>query len=331
MLPAENAPIDRRTVLRGLGGLGVLGLVAALPACTSSLESSRLTVATGFTQGVYYAVGTALGQAWQQQLSLATPPVIRTSAGSGENLQLLASGAADVAFSQVDAAAELLHRTAPDAARAPRALARVYDEFVHVVVPANARIETLTDLRGKRVSIGAIDSGVIVVAQRLLRSFGVTDTDLQARNFGLNDSIAALEAGTIDAFFWAGGLPTRGIVDLAARFPIKLVGLSDEDKKLVGFLSVHPEYSRNSIPARTYGNIEPVTSVLIRSFLLVRAEMSEDLAYGLTEVLFDQQERLAQASPSALTIDLQSGIGTSPVPLHPGAQRFFRQAKESGN
>lgn len=327
MVAADRTSVDRRTILRGLGGIGVLGLVATLPACTSSLEAARLTVATGSNQGVYFAVGTALGQVWQQHLGLTAAPVVRTSAGSGENLQLLASGAADVAFSQVDAAADLLRRTPPTDPRSPRALARVYDEFVHVVVPAGAPISTLTDLRGKRVSIGAVDSGVILVAKRLLRAAGVTDTDLDAKNFGLNDSIAALENGTIDAFFWAGGLPTRGIVDLAGRFPIKLIGLGD----VTELIAAYPEYARNSLPAGTYRNLEPVRSVLIRSFLLVRAEMADDLAYALVEVLFGEQDRLAQASPSALTIDLQSGIGTSPVPLHPGAQRFFRQAKESGN
>lgn len=320
MVAADTSPINRRTVLRGLG---LLGLVAALPACTSSLEGTRLAVATGSTQGVYFAVGTALGQVWQQHLNLATPPIVRTSAGSGENLNLLTSGAADVAFSQVDAAADLLRRTPLDDPHAPRALARVYDEFVHVVVPATATVNTLTDLRGKRVSIGAIDSGVIVVAKRLLRSVGVSDTDLEPKNLGLNDSIAALQAGTIDAFFWAGGLPTQSIVDLAAKFPIKLVNLGDV-KELV---AAYPEYARSSLPANTYRNLDAVPSVLIRSFLLVRAEMADDLAYALVEVLFKEQERLAQASPSALTIDLQSGIGTNPVPLHRGAQRYFREAK----
>lgn len=322
-MPHASVTLDRRTVLRGAG---VLGLLAALPACSASFADTRLTIGTGSAQGVYFAMGMALGQVWQEQLRLTTPPVIRNTAGSGENLALLASGAADVVFAQVDAASEELKRTDAQDPRALRALSRIYDEYVQVVVPRDAPVQKLADLRGKRVSIGATDSGVIVVAKRLLAVAGLsTPGDLQSMSLGLDDSAKALHAGQIDAFFWTGGLPTKGITDLAATMPVRLLDLSDALPKLRGD---HPgEYEQGTVPAPLYGATKIVPVVLVRDFLLVRAGMPDDLAHALVATLFQQQERLAAATPSAMTINLQAAISTTPVPLHPGAERYFREAK----
>lgn len=318
------AGVDRRTVVRALGALG---LIAALPGCSSPFADTRLTLATGGTQGVYYALGTALSEAWRQQLGLSVPPTVRSTAGSVDNLMLLASAAADVAFSQVDAAADHLAHTAPDDTRAPRALARVYDEFVHVVVPASSTVTTLAQLRGARVSVGAPESGVFFVAKRMLDVAGIAaDTDIKAENLGINDSVAALRAGTIDAFFWTGGLPTGGVADLAKAMPVRLLDLSD---LLEALRKIYPVYAPGTVPAAMYGIAKPITTVLVRNFLLVPAGMTDDLAFALVETIFKAQEQLAQASPSALTIDLRAAISTQPVPLHPGAERYFRTAKST--
>lgn len=316
--------LDRRSVLRGLGLLGLLG---ALPACASPYAGTRLTLATGGTQGVYFNLGTALAQAWQSQLGLTTRPEVLSTAGSVDNLRLLAAGAADVVFSQVDTAADQLTRTAPADPRAPRALARIYDDVVHVVVPAASPVTTLADLRGARVSVGAPDSGVYVIATRLLKVAGLApDTDLRAVKLGINESVAALQNGEIDAFFWSGGLPTRGVSALADAMPIRLLDLQTI---VDGVRAVYPVYAPGTVPAATYRIPKPVTTLLVRNFLLVGAAMADDLAGALVSALFAAQEQLAKASPAALTIDLRAAIGTQPVPLHPGAERFFRTAKNS--
>ncbi|MFC4945613.1 TAXI family TRAP transporter solute-binding subunit [Pseudonocardia sp. GCM10023141] len=316
--------VDRRTVLRGFG---VLGLLTALSACTSSFATTRLSIATGYNQGVYFALGTALAQVWQKDLGLADAPAVQQTAGSGQNLQLLISGAADVAFSQVDAAAEQLNHTSAKDPHVPRALARVYDEYVHLVVPRDSPVQTVAQLRGKRVSIGAVDSGVIVVAKRILRAAELSDTaDIDTKNLGLPDSAAALKAGTIDAFFWTGGLPTPRIEELAASMPIRLLNLTEV---ITDMRAAYPEYASGTVPAQMYRNAEAITTVLVRNFLLVGAGMADDLAYALVKALFDEQQQLVAASPSALTIDLRSAISTQPVPLHPGAEKYFRAAKNA--
>jgi uncharacterized protein len=319
---AGGVEVHRRAVLRGLG---VLGLLAAAPACSSPFAGTRLTLASGNTQGVYFALGNALADAWLRRLGLGARPEVLSTAGSVDNLRLLASGEADVVFSQVDTAADELLRSAPDDPRALRALARIYDDVVHVVVPAGSPVTSMTELRGARVSIGAPDSGVTVIADRLLAVAGLSsDSDLQARQLGLDESVAAMARGEIDAFFWSGGLPTRGVGELAAAHPIRLLDLDDV---ISAVRAAYPVYAPGTVPAASYGIPEPITTLLVRNFLLVSASMQDDVAHALVASMFEAQEQLAAVSPAALTIDPRAAIGTQPVPLHPGAEEFFRAEK----
>jgi TRAP transporter TAXI family solute receptor len=106
--------------------------------------------------------------------------------------------------------------------------------------------------------------------------------------------------------------------------PIRLLNLQED---LTRIHAAYPEYAPGTVPAGTYGLAQPVTTLLLRNVLLVRADMADDVAYSLVAALFTRQEQIAQSSPSALTIDMRAAIGTQPVPLHPGAERWFRQAR----
>lgn len=311
----------RRAVLRGLG---VLGLVAALPACSPPYPDLRLKLATGAQGGNYFTLGTALARAWQTELAATTD--VLTTGGSLANLALLTSGGADVVISQVDTAADQWTST-PDGPRSPRALSRIYDDVVHVVVPSASPVTTLAGLRGARVSVGAPDSGVVAIAQRLLRSAGIDPvTGVRPTNLGITQSVAALEAGTIDAFFWSGGLPTPAVADLSGRMPIRLLDLKNDLKTI---RHAYPVYTPGTVPAGSYNIPDSIQTLLVRNFLLVGAGMTDDIAHALIQALFTQQPELAQAIKLALTIDLRAAIGTQPVPLHPGAETYFRGAKNS--
>lgn len=314
--------LGRRELLRGAA---LLGLATALAACSSPFAGRRLTLATGATQGVYYGFGTALARVWQHDLGLAAAPEVRSTAGSLDNLQQLGSGDADVAISQIDAAARQLAALAPGDPRSPRALARIYDDVVHLVVPAASPVTTPEQLRGTRVSVGAPDSGVSLVARRLLEVAGLAPgTDLSAEQLGITESAEALIAGRLDAFFWVGGLPTQGITELARAMPIRLVDL----ETIVGpARKAYPEYAAGTVPATSYGVPAPVTTLLVRNVLLVAADMPDDLAGALAGSLSGAQEALAVTTP-ALTIDPRAAIGTQPVPLHPGAEAFYRGSKD---
>ena len=314
--------LSRRTLLTA-GALGAGALLAATSSgCTRALSGARLTLATGGSGGVYYALGSALADAWQRELGLSRRPVVLTSAGSPENLSLLTSGRADVIFS----AADVVEGAGGPPDRAPRALARVYDDALQMVVPAASPITDVTGLRGRRVSLGATDSGVLVMARRVLDAAGlVPDRDLRAVQFGIDASVAALREDRIDAFFWSGGLPTGAVAALAAAQPIRLVDLLPQIPSL---RRRFPVYDVGTVATGTYGIPAPVTTLLVRNFLLVAANMPDELAGALVAALFAQRELLVKASSAGRAIDTRSAIGTQPVPLHPGARRYYRDAKD---
>ncbi len=315
--------MDRRAVLRGLGALG---LVAGLPACSSPYAGKGLTLATGPKTGNYYKLGLALAQAWHDEVGISTG--VAETVGSGANMARLAVGKAQAAISQVDVASDAWTRSAAVRdPRAPRALARIYDDVVHVVVPRESSITTLADLRGRAVSIGDPDSGVHVIAQRVLTAAGLDpDLDGHAQTLDIDKSVAALRTGTIDAFFWSGGLPTGAVSNLAEMRPIRLLDLADVVDRL---RDQHPEYAAGTVPVGSYGSTVPTTTLLVRNFLLVGADMADDLAYALVQAMFRRQQQLASALPLALTIDLRRAIGTEPIPLHPGAEHYYQDAKDN--
>lgn len=305
-----------------------LGVLAGVGACAPSFPALRLTIATGSKQGAYYPLGTALADAWRDELRLTATPVVSSTGGSVENLRLLAGRNADVAFSQIDIAADQSASVDPTDPASPRALARIYDDVAQVVVRADSPIRSLTQLRGSRVGVGASGSGVFVVAQRMLQAVHLSATaDVQPFYLDLAGSVRALREGRVDAFFWVGALPTKGVGDLAAALPIRLLDLELDDV-LRAIRTIWPIYAPGTVPTGSYGSTTPVTTLFVRNVLVVRAEMPDGVAHDLVKALFARQAAIARVSPNALTIDLRAAIGTQPVRLHPGAEAWFREARD---
>lgn len=316
---AAGAGVSRRVLL----GAAVALAGAAAVGCAGPADGEApVVIATGGPQGVYRRLGEALAALWGADPGV--PTGVLGSEGSVDNVGMLVSGRARVAFCAADVAVD----GAVDGAR-PRhplqALARVHDDAIHVVVPAESPIRRLADLAGRRVSVGARNSGVLVIAPRLLATVGLTaERDMDAVMLGLEDSLAALQRGTIDAFFWSGGLPTAGVERLAAARPVRLLDLAEETALL---RTLYPVYDVTTVPAGTYGLADPVSTASVRNVLLVTADMAPALAQALTRVMLERRETLAQADPAGRAIDPRSAIGTQPVELHAGAQAAYRAAK----
>ncbi len=303
--------------------LAAAGL-AAVPGCGSPFAGVRLRIATGSTAGEYYRLGRALAAVWQERLGLAAAPAVLSTNGSPANVSLLATGATDVAVSQVDVAADRAADHAADRATGPsslRALAAIYNDALQIVVPAGSAIRTVADLRGARVAIGPESSGVAYVALRVLAAAGLAGDDAVRRaRLDLPGSVAALRAGEVDAFFWVGALPTRTVDDLAAAVPLRLLDL---DPVLDALRDRYPVYSPGTVLAGTYRIDDPVVTLLVRNVLLVDAALDADLVEAMTGAVFAEQQRLADATQAARTVDARSAILTQPVALHEGALRWF--------
>ncbi len=315
---------------RGLlvaGALGVLGAGAGLLAGRRSGPrwQGQLRIATGGTKGVYYAYGTTFAEgvrAAQPDL----PATVLATTGSVENLRLLGAGAADVAFVAVDAAAQALTGGQPFEQPVPvAAIARVYDDYLHLVVPSSARVERLVALAGRRVSLGPAGSGTALMAERVLDVAGLQVKALRVQRLGINESVAALQAGDLDAFFWSGGLPTTGVAELAARVPLGLVPLGSHAAPLRRRFG--PVYRTAIVPAGVYALEQRVSTVAVANLLVCRADADHDGVRALTEALFAGRDGVARRVPQAEALDERSAIATFPLPLHPGAQEHYRAVK----
>ena len=285
-----------------------------------------LVIAAGEASGVYYRYGEGLARALSDELPETTVRA-RVTSGSVDNVVLLDQREAGLAFSLADTAAEAVAGTGPFREPVPlRALARLYTNSVHVVVPQASPVARVADLRGLRVSVGAAGSGTELTATRLLAVAGLGGPSaVQVARAGVRESAEALADGRLDAFFWSGGLPTEGIAELVDAAEVRLVPTDD---LLAGMRAAHGEYVvEQTIPSSVYGTSGDVSTIGVPNLLLVREDLPEDLARALTAGLFAAQPELVEAHPEARTLDERSAITTAPVPLHPGAAAYYRAAK----
>jgi uncharacterized protein len=297
--------------------------VLTTTACQNAADepSGRIRIATGSTTAVYFAYGTAIAEQIRHWYPKAQPAVLVTAA-SAENVMLVRDGNAELGFTQADIAASDAASASPGQLMA---LARLYDDYVHLVVRADSGIRKLADLHGQRVSVGAPGSGTGITAERLLSVAepGIA-TSLQLSRLGLDDSAAALREKRIDAFFFSGGLPVAAIQRLAQAVPIALVDLREYVQPLRKRYGEF--YAERTAPASAYG-VAPTVSIGIPNYLVVRASMPEPLAYALTRLLFESRDALARAHPVGARLNTRSAISTPPLPLHPGAARYYREVK----
>ncbi|MEV6325450.1 TAXI family TRAP transporter solute-binding subunit [Nocardia sp. NPDC051787] len=309
-------------LLAGCGGRRDAPHTDSGAAVTCALErETRVGIATGNATGVYFA----LGNAYADQIAQATDGKVKATAAetgaSVQNIQQVVAGNYQVAFSLADSAADAVLGTGSfDGKKQPvQALARLYPNYTQVVVRRDAGINSVADLRGKRVSTGSPKSGTEVIAQRILQAAGLDpDRDISAQRLDLTKTVDGMKDGSIDAMFFSGGLPTPGITDLftVARDRLRFLDVTDQ---LSSLRTINPMYEEGTIPAAAYGLPAEVKTIVVPNVLLVRDDLDADLACVLTRTLFDRKTQLEQANSAAKGISRDTARDTAPVPLHRGA------------
>lgn len=289
-------------------------------------HDGRIFLATGNTTGVYYQLGGGYADLISRHLPGYEARAEPTGA-SVENITRLAGGDMEIAFSLADTAADAVSgRGAFDGQPQPvRALARVYSNYTHVIVRAGGKIDSFADLRGKRISTGSPRSGTDIIAGRLLTAGGIDpDRDIQRLNLSLPETVQRMRAGSLDGMFFSGGLPTPGIKDLLSSAPgaFRLLPLTELVEPLAArYGSV---YTTATLPKEVYGTPAPTPTITVANVILVAADMPDQLAYDLTRVLFTWQGELIRVHPEAANFTRESAAVTEPIPLHPGAVRYYR-------
>lgn len=308
-LPAGGCGGDRSGERGGTGGGGGGG---------------RLSIATGNTTGVYYVLGGGLAELIDRHLPGYQATAEATGA-SVENIERVVRGQSDLAFTLADTAADAVKGTGAFTGPQPiRAIARLYDNYTHVVARTDAGIRSVADLRGKRVSTGSPNSGTEVIAMRLLEAAGLDpDKDVQRQALSLPETVQGLKDGTLDALVWSGGLPTSGITDLVTsmRDEVTFVPLRDV---LPAVRAAHgPVYAEGTIPRAAYGTPSDVPTIVVPNLLVVNAAMDPALAGSLTRLLFDHKADLEKVHAAAREITREQAPKTDPVPLHEGARKYY--------
>lgn len=306
-------------------------LVACAPASGTSTAAgskiARLSIATGGTGGVYYVYGGALARLISESVPGIEATAEVTSA-SIDNLKFLRDAKADIAFTLADTLKDASLGQGAFEGRPIdlRALAVLYTNVTHVVAKKGSGIEALVDLKGKVVSMGSAGSGTETIADRTLTAAGLDPgQDIRRENLSAQASADALKDGKIDAFFWSGGLPTAAVLDLAISAPITILETAAVLHKLQAEYG-EALYRPVSIPASTYKSMDTeVHTFGVSNVLVVPANFDEQRAYLIVKTMFERKAALAAAHAEARHLSLETAVAGSPVPLHPGALKFYNE------
>ena len=306
------------------------GLFAAAVAFTASTAAvaapTFINVLTGGTSGVYYPIGVALSQLYGNGIDGARTSVQATKA-SVENLNLLQAGRGELAFSLGDSVDDAWKGNADAGFKAPlnklRAIASIYPNYIQVVASKESGIKTLADLKGKRVSVGAPKSGTELNARAIFKAAGLSYEDLGRVEFlPYAESVELIKNRQLDATLQSSGLGMAAIRDLAAMMPTTFVEIPKDVVEKIG----SPVYQARPIPAGTYdGQDKDVMTASITNMLVTHENVSEEVAYQMTKLAFENLERLGNAHTAAKGITLENAVKGLPIPLLPGAERYYRE------
>ncbi len=301
-------------------------VVASLLATAPLAAAQQLSIATGGTGGTYYPLGGGLAEMINKHIEGASA-VAEVTGASVENMGLVWRGDSDLALALADTVYQAHNGTGDFEGRQLdniRALASVYPNAVQLVSLADSGVETLQDLKGKRVSVGAPGSGTELNARALLEANGISYDDFDPRRLNFNETADAIRDGDIEAGFWSVGPPTSSILNLATTRDIHLIPLSEEE--VANAREAEPVFAPYELRAGLYdGMDESVQTIGIPNVLAVSSEMDEELAYQITKLLFEHTDELIAVHPAANDTTVEFSIDSTPIPFHDGALRYYEE------
>ncbi|MER5529985.1 TAXI family TRAP transporter solute-binding subunit [Streptomyces sp. NPDC002677] len=324
--------IGRRRALQGsAAGFVAFGLLLwwLLP-LGEEPPTGTITFSTGTLRGVYQEYGERLRTELGRDMPGLKVKLVQ-SAGSYENVRRVATGQVDFTIAAADAV-ETYQLNDGRGADRMRGVARLYDDYVQLVVGRDSGITSIAQLRHKRVAIGLPNSGVRLIANRVLRAAGIDPAkDITPVAEGIDTGPDQLRRGKVDAFFWSGGLPTKGLLDLAKKFSFTFVPIDDS---LVNKLHSEGEaaryYRATNMPESAYPSVQKgttVATIAVSNLLMTRKDMDPRLTEWVTRTVIKSRDDIGAHVHSAQLVDLRTAIYTDPLPLQEGARRYYRSVK----
>ncbi|KGJ04210.1 hypothetical protein SAMN04487972_1096 [Paracoccus halophilus] len=301
-------------------------IAGALALASPAVQAQEfINILTGGTSGVYYPMGVALSEIYGENIEGARTQVQSTKA-SVENLNLLQQGKGELGFALGDSVKYAWEGNQEAGFKAPldklRAIAAIYPNYVQIAALKEAGITTITDMDGKSLSVGAPKSGTELNARAILGAAGKSYEDLgKVEYLPFAESVELMKNRQLDATLQSSGLGNAAIKDLASSQEITIVSVPAEIVNAIG-----APYVAGAIPAGTYqGQTEDVPTAAVVNFLVTHSEVSDETAYQMAKLIFDNLDKLKAAHSAANGIVLDNAPKGSPIPLHPGAERFYKE------
>jgi TRAP transporter TAXI family solute receptor len=301
-----------------------LMLAAVLTGCTTG--KTNLIMATGGTSGTYYSFGGAICQIFNTKLENMNVTAQSTGA-SKENIRLVGSKEAELAIVQndvMDYAYEGIELFEGEKVQNIRTVAVLYPEIIQIVVSPDSGINSVADMKGKRISVGDAGSGVEANARQILAAYGMTFNDIQASHLSFSESASAFKDKQLDGFFVTAGSPNPAIQEITAMQAVKI--LSIDDATADKLIEKYPFYTKYTIAKDTYKDMgDDANTLAVMATLIAGSELSEDTVYNLTKALFENQAELGNAHAKGKEMSLEGAVNGVSVPFHPGAEKYYKE------
>jgi TRAP transporter TAXI family solute receptor len=308
---------------------GATGLMATGIDKVLAQQPAFFRIGTGGTAGTYYPVGGMLANA------ISNPPGLiltaQASNGSVANINAVTSGQAESGFTQADVAAWAYTGTGLYEGKGKvedlRLIANLYPESLHFVATKSSGVKTISDLKGKRVSLDEPGSGTLVDARIILKAFGLSEKDIKPEYLKPNQASDKVKDGSLDAFVFVGGYPTAAISELAATGS-GVVLLPIDGPQAEAIRKEYPFFAVDSIPANTYKDVPAVTTLAVGAQWVTSAKQSDDLVYNITKSLWSDKTRavLDAGHAKGKVIRKETALAGAGIPVHPGAEKFYKEA-----
>ena len=306
----------------------ISALITALLLTSNSAKAQSaefINILTGGTAGVYYPLGSALTKIYGDNIKGSKVQVQVTKA-SVENLNLLQEGKGEIAFVLGDSAKDAWAGNEDAGFKNKldklRIIGAIYPNYVQIVASKGSNIKTLTDLKGKRISVGAAKSGTELNARAVLAAAGMSYKDLgKVEYLPFAESVELIKNRQLDATLQSAGLGVASLKDLANSVEINVVAVPADVVKKMG-----APFIPGTIPAETYkGQTTAVSTTAIVNYLVTRKDVSDATAYQMTKLFYENLPALVAAHSAAKDINVKDAASNPPLPLHPGAAKYYKE------
>ena len=318
------------TVKRVLAAGAVLAaMVVFFTGCNgnSDVEGKKfLNIGTGGTAGTYYPIGGAMAEILNKEIPGMSASAQSTGA-SVANVNMLGDGTLDLATVQNDIAYYAANGTemfVDKKVDGLKGVASLYPETCQFVTLKSSGIKSLSELKGKRIAVGAVGSGVEANVRQILAAYGISYDDIDAQYLSFAEGASALKDGNVDVAVLTAGYPTASVQDIAAQNPVRLLPV--EDKIADDLIAQYPFYTKTVIPGGTYAGFdEAVPSVSVMAMLVAGPTVNEELGYKVTKAIFSHLDRLQAAHAVGKQITRDSVKAGMSLPMNEGAEKYFNE------